>query len=157
MSANDTPRTWLVIFDPTLKSVEGHSYNYDLAVAAEAKERFDHVVIYADEAFRAPAVPDIRFKEIPESHFLRMLRSAGRRAVPRNDSGALPNAPAARVPRSLQGFWKNLRARGLADSLARSLRLLETAPEDCVHVFLQQADLFEIAGELLLQEGEELG
>ncbi len=146
MFSEAAAKSWLVIFDPTLKSCAGHSYNYDFTVADQAKERFDRVVIYADEEFQAPGVRDITVKCIPQSLFLRVLRSVVGRILPRTDSAAAPNAPTAGVPQPLLRLWKNLRARGLAASLVRALRLLESSPGDRIHVFLQRADLYEIAG-----------
>jgi hypothetical protein len=141
-----SPKAWLLIFDPTLRSLEGHSYNYDLAVASEAKGRFDAVVIFADEAFKPGGEVDVPIKAIVEARWFKGLRSAVGRAFPRNDSGALPNLPAAGVPGPFQYFWKELRARGLARSIVRALALLEAEPQDRIHIFVQRADLFEIAG-----------
>jgi glycosyltransferase involved in cell wall biosynthesis len=143
MSAH--PNTWLVIFDPTLRSSDGHSRNYDFTVAEGAREIVDHVVIYAHESFSEPAPPGVILRVIVESPLLKNLRAAVRRAVPRTDSAALPNAPLGSIPGPLQRIWKRLRARGLAYSFARALRELGSAPHDRVHFFVQQADLYEIA------------
>jgi hypothetical protein len=145
MSARPTPNTWLVIFDPTLRSSDGHSRNYDFAVAECARGKVDHVVIYAHESFTEPAPPGVILRVIVESPLIKNLRAAVRRAVPRTDSAALPNAPIGSIPGPLQRIWKRIRARGLAYSFARALRELGSAPHDRVHFFVQQADLYEIA------------
>src|SRR5437879_13321610 len=95
MFTEAAPKSWLVIFDPTLKSRAGHSYNYDFTVADQAKERFDRVVIYADGEFQALGVRGITVKWIPQSLFLRVLRSVVGRVLPRKDSAAVHNAPTA--------------------------------------------------------------
>lgn len=42
----------LLIVDHTLKSYDGHSYNYDMAVAKAASHVFDRVDVYGDKHFR---------------------------------------------------------------------------------------------------------
>ena len=42
----------LLIVDPTLESLEGHSYNYDRAIFGAAQSKFDEVVLYADLGFQ---------------------------------------------------------------------------------------------------------
>src|SRR6266480_1555212 len=42
----------LLIFDPNLISLEGHYYNYDLAISQAAKKHFEEVIVYADREFR---------------------------------------------------------------------------------------------------------
>ncbi len=145
MSANPNPHTWLLIFDPTLRSSDGHSRNYDFAVAETARDIFDSVVIFADAAFTEPPPPGVMLRVIAESPLMNTLRATVRRVLPRTNSAALPNAPAGSFPGPLQRVWKGLRARGLAYSLARALGELGRARTDWVHIFIQQADLYEIA------------
>jgi glycosyltransferase involved in cell wall biosynthesis len=146
MSVNSPPKIWLVIFDPTLKSLDGHSHNYDLAVADGAKELFDRVVIFAHQSFHERAMPGFTLKRISDPPLMRVLRSAVARGAPPTNTAALPNSAAASMPRPIQRLWKTLRARGLASSLKRALRQLEIAPSDRIHILVQQADLYEIAG-----------
>ncbi len=140
------PRNWLVIFDPTLRSLDGHSHNYDFAIADVAQECFDQAVIFADRSFRETCRPELVPRPILESIPIRALRCAVRHMVPRTDSAALPNSPSIPAPRLLQQLWKRVRARGFADSVARSLAMLAIPPTDCVHLLVQQADLYELAG-----------
>lgn len=44
----------LLIVDPTLVSLLGHSYNYDRAIFEAARDVFDEVVLYADKRFNEP-------------------------------------------------------------------------------------------------------
>ena len=52
----------LLIVDPSMLSLEGHSYNYDLAIAQAAARRFDEMVVYADREFHdtSARMPDCR-------------------------------------------------------------------------------------------------
>jgi glycosyltransferase involved in cell wall biosynthesis len=145
MSATPNPRTWLLIFDPTLRSNDGHSRNYDYAVAEAARGVFDRVVIFADPAFTEPPPARVVLRVISESPLMSALRATVRRAAPRTNSAALPNAPAGPLLVPFQRVWMGLRARGLAYSLARALREAGCNQGDQVHIFVQQADLYEIA------------
>jgi len=145
MGPASPPQTWLVIFDPTLKSLDGHSRNYDVAIAEAARDWFDRVVLFSDRSFIEDSPRDLTLRPIPESLTIRALRGAARRIAPRRDSAALPNSP-VRAPRSLQRLWMHLRARGFADSVARCLAGLLIGPTDRIHVLIQQADLYEISG-----------
>ncbi|MCX7900452.1 MAG: hypothetical protein N2444_10310, partial [Methylocystis sp.] len=42
----------MLIVDPTLVSLEGHSYQYDRAFFSAARVVFDDVILYADKSFR---------------------------------------------------------------------------------------------------------
>jgi hypothetical protein len=145
MSATTKPSTWLLIFDPKLRSNDGHSRNYDFAVAEAALELFDHVVIFADAAFTEPPPAGVLLRVIAQSPLMSAMRAMVLRAVPRTNSGALPNAPAGPLLVPFQRIWKGFRARGLAYSFARALREVGCNPQDRVHLFVQQADLYEIA------------
>jgi hypothetical protein len=145
-SAKPGSRTTLVIFDPTLKSFDGHSHNYDFAVAEQARQRFDDVIILADRSFEQRGEAGASVRSISEPVSLRLLRGLVRRLFPRTDSGALPNAPGRRIVLPFQQLWKLLRARGFAASLARTLHAIGSQTLDEIHVLIQHADLYEIAG-----------
>jgi hypothetical protein len=139
-------KSWLVIFDPTLKSVEGHSHNYDHAIAIAARERFDRVVVYGDRAYVKRGLSAMPVRQVPVLPLFRLLRNLVSRLLPRRDSGAPPNARSAGIPGPLARLWKKFRALDVAISLKRALGALERSPADRVHVFIQRADLYEIAG-----------
>ncbi len=141
----------LLIVDPSLLSLAGHSYNYDLAIYEAACKRFYRVVVYADRGFRDASgrMRDLR----PVLNRLRMDRLKGlvnwvfHRLRPRPRHDASPTRPHATV---VPGVWpwviraaKWLRARDLAGSLRRILRE-EQRTGDEVHVFFQHAHFSEL-------------
>jgi hypothetical protein len=144
MSATTKPSTWLLIFDPKLRSNDGHSRNYDFAVAEAARDIFDRVVIFADAAFAEPPPAGVMLRIIAQSLLMSAMRATVRRAAPRTNSAALPNAPAGSFLVPFQRIWKGFRARGLAYSFARAIREAGCNRGDNVHIFVQQADLYEI-------------
>lgn len=137
----------LLIVDPSLQSLEGHSYNYDLAISQAASQFFDEVVTYADRAFRDPS----RRLE-PCRPVLNRLRIDRLKRfvnavfyVVRNKSSAGRTAHSTLVP----GVWgwgirlaKWLRARELDASLHAILREHDSADE--LHILIQHAHLSEL-------------
>lgn len=137
----------LLIVDPTLQSLEGHSYNYDLAIYQAARGRFDECVVYADRAFRdasgrmercRPVLNRLRVDRLKRSvnSFFHVFRKK---------KGAATSAHSTVVP----GVWdwmiglaKWLRARDLEFSLRAILRRHDTKDE--LHIFIQHAHLSEL-------------
>lgn len=156
MPAAEVPKTWLLIVDSTLKSLGGHSYNYDLSVAAAARGFFDHVAIYANKAFPLHGTTALLITPIPSSVLFSTLRVLVNRAFPTSHSEKAADNQGPRytvtaaaspgLPAWLLSLWKNLRALDIAISLKRILTSLELSRTDQVHILLQHADIWEIVG-----------
>jgi glycosyltransferase involved in cell wall biosynthesis len=137
----------LLIVDPSLQSLEGHSYNYDLAIYQAAGRRFDEVVVYADRQFR-DASGRMRhcraiLNRLRVDHFKRLVNSVFHRW---NRKPAAGDAAHSTV---VPGVWswtirfaKWLRAIDLQMSLHAIIR--EHGPGDELHVFIQHAHLSEL-------------
>ncbi|MEW6329843.1 MAG: hypothetical protein AB1560_00120 [Pseudomonadota bacterium] len=151
----------LLIVDPTLKSYEGHSYQYDTSVGIAARKYFDLVEIYPDRRFPAdialPMSRGVINSRIPVDVLKKVankLFSFGGRSSDATRDVAIH---ASIVP----GVWKwiiRLGYRVLAAdfrlSLADIIRRFLSRNEVCdVHVFIQHARRLELlAVEQLLKK-----
>jgi len=138
----------LLIVDPTLISLEGHSFNYDAAICEAARGRFDEVVVYGDRRFRDPSgrIADCRpvlnrmrletLKRGVNAVFHPFRRRSGETAAHAAHSTIVPN-----VWPWLIRAAKALRAADLAYSLRAILREHDAGE---VHVLLQHAHLSEL-------------
>jgi len=141
----------LLIVDPTLKSLGGHSYHYDLAVAHAAVGRFNTVAIYGDRVFPAldtGTIPLYRtlnrlpidlLKTVANMAFnlLRIVRFKSQPAVRVGNATVL-----AEVPSTLLKLGETLRARDLAHSFAS---IIATQPvDDSTHIFIQHARMSDL-------------
>ena len=138
----------LLIVDPTLISLEGHSFNYDAAICEAARGRFDQVVVYADRHFSDPSgrIADCRpvlnrlrlekLKRAVNALFHPFRRRSGERAGHAAHSTIVPN-----VWPWLIRAAKALRAADLSYSMRRILREHEGAE---VHLLLQHAHFSEL-------------
>lgn len=138
----------LLIVDPTLTSLEGHSYNYDAAICEAAKGRFDQVVVYADREFvdDSGRIPDCRpvLNRIRLDTLKRAVNAAFhpfRRRSAGTGGYAAHSTVVPNVWPWLIGFAKTLRAADLRYSLREILR--EHAGSE-VHVLLQHAHFSEL-------------
>jgi hypothetical protein len=147
----------LLIVDPTLKSFEGHSYNYDLAIYEAAKGLFDEIVLYTDRAFRAKEgaglvyrpvlnrLPLDRFRRWANQlfHFLgRRKRSGGPEVATSAHSSIVPS-----VWSWLVRIAKFLRAQDLRRSLIEIINEHlsgRNGQADAIHLFFQHAHLAEL-------------
>jgi glycosyltransferase involved in cell wall biosynthesis len=126
--------------------MQGHSYNYVLAVQQAASSAFDETVVYADREFRDPSG---LLKARPVLNRLRLdnlkravnsvFHALGRRGGPSTSvhSTVVPGVWAWMI-----GLAKWLRARDLQHSLRSILR--EHSSTDELHVFIQHAHLSEL-------------
>lgn len=137
----------LLIVDPSLISLEGHSYNYDVAIYEAAKRVFDAVRVYADLGFRDPSgrLGDVQ-AVLNRLRIDRLKGLANRLFHRRNEESSGDSAHATVVP----GVWpwlidlaKWLRAKDLGASLRTILRR-EQGPGDEIHVFFQHAHFSEL-------------
>jgi glycosyltransferase involved in cell wall biosynthesis len=137
----------LLIVDPTLQSLEGHSYNYDLAIYQAAGRCFDEVLVYADRDFRDPSGRLERCRAVLNRLRIDRLKRSVNSVfhVFGRKKGEATSAHATVVP----GVWswmiglaKWLRARDLESSLHAILR--EHDPNDELHIFIQHAHLSEL-------------
>jgi glycosyltransferase involved in cell wall biosynthesis len=136
----------LLIVDPTLFSMQGHSYNYVLAVQQAASDAFDETVVYADRDFRDPSGL-LKTRSVLNRLRLDSLKRAvnsvfhvlGRRSTP---STSAHSTIVPGVWGWLIGLAKWLRARDLQHSLHDILR--EHAATDELHIFIQHAHLSEL-------------
>lgn len=140
----------LLIVDPTLVSLEGHSYNYDRAIFGAARNRFDNVALYADLGFRdvSPQALPCRpvLNRLPINLLKRwvsaLLHFFGRKFPESTAAG--PHAPV--VP----GVWgwvirlgKRLRARDLEASV-RAIIAEQGGAHDELHLLFQHARIDEL-------------
>jgi len=138
----------LLIVDPSLQSLEGHSYNYDLAIYQAARAHFDEVVLYADRAFRDPSRAIGHYRPVLNRLRIDRLKKSvnslfhffGRRK--KGEATAAHSTIVPGVPSWMVGLAKWLRARDLAASLQGILR--EHAAADELHIFIQHAHLSEL-------------
>lgn len=152
MDAAPKSKSWLLIFDPSLQSLDGHSYHYDAAIAAAAGECFDRVLVYADRDFLRVAPEGFSVCAVPDFIPFRFLRYIIKRAYPPHVSadstgshgsssmaGDSGTAPAWTVT-----LWNNLRAMDTAMALKRVLAGLPVSAGDRIHVLIQYVDLYEL-------------
>jgi glycosyltransferase involved in cell wall biosynthesis len=138
----------LLIVDPSLISLEGHSYNYDVAIAEAAKAAFDDVQVYADLGFRDPSgrLKDAR----PVLNRLRIdsLKGLANAIFYKKDfQTSKSTTPHATVVPGvwpwLVGIAKWARAKDLEWSLRDILRRERRAGDE-IHVFFQHAHFSEL-------------
>lgn len=140
----------LLIVDPTLKSFEGHSYNYDHAVYRAAQEVFGSVAVYADCRFDPaqadiPIVPTFNRIDFDSAKALanKFFTRLGRPTTPRNS--VVEEAHATVAPGTwpwLLNFAKWLRARDFEHHMYRLLqRDYRNTPVD---LFVQHAFISEL-------------
>ena len=137
----------LLIVDPTLQSLLGHSYNYVLAIQEAASTAFDEVVVYVDRGFRdasgrltsQPVLNRLRVDAL-KGGVNSLFHLLGRRTRAGNETSAHSTVVPG-VWTWLIGFAKWLRARDLEWSLRRILREHRGAE---LHVFIQHAHLSEL-------------
>ncbi len=144
----------LLIVDPTLISYEGHSYNYDIAVATAACECGVHVEIYADRRFRHSGdvcqvhsclnmISMDRLK-----NFANAIFSTLRKKTPNNtrQNNAANATVVASVPQWVVNLGKRLRAFDFSVSLRRLLRSA-AVPQGCdLHVLVQHVSMGDLVG-----------
>jgi glycosyltransferase involved in cell wall biosynthesis len=139
---------YLLIVDPSLKSYEGHSWNYDRAVYEASAGFFSSVELFADYRF------DIKNADIPVqavfNHIdLDRLKGWTNRFFhtirPRGVSGIAAEAHATVAP----GTWpillrlvKHLRAFDFGHNIRRIVRSREGGRE--LHLFVQHAHISEL-------------
>jgi glycosyltransferase involved in cell wall biosynthesis len=136
-------RPTLIIFDPTLRSLEGHSSNYDLAVAALAASHFDQVVVFSDPSYR-PDRTAVPVRAIAEPVPVRTLRALVRSFHALRDTAALPNSVSRRTPAAIRRVWWRVRAYGFVTALERALAAVAAPNAPAIHVLVQQVDLPEL-------------
>lgn len=137
----------LLIVDPTLQSLEGHSYNYDLAIYRAARGRFDEIVVYADRDFRDSSGRLERCRPVLNrmriDRWKRAVNSvfhlAGRKK--RGEPSAAHSTIVPGVWSWMIGLAKWLRARDLESSLRA---ILTECDEGETHLFIQHAHLSEL-------------
>lgn len=136
----------LLIVDPSLVSFEGHSYNYDRALYAAARELFSTATIYADRRFEADRA-DVPIEAVlNHAHFDRIKRLINRvfhsmrPAAPDRRSRALSEMHATVAPNTaawLLRLAKRLHAIRFERNLRRVIH--RSAAQDDVHLLIQHA------------------
>lgn len=140
----------LLIFDPTLMSLEGHSYHYTRAVAQAAGGVYDNVVIYADRRF-VPSSQDNNIRcelnRVPFSSLKKIANGIFHFRRKKKKLTLLPGHATvlAEVPSQFLYWGKKLRALDLTASLRR---VLSSHRQHTVEVFIQHTR----SGELLAVE-----
>lgn len=139
----------LLIVDPTLESLEGHSYNYDRAIFGAAQGKFDKVVLYADLAFRDDSPQAIPCRPVLNRLPFNALKRWARRFLHASGRTARQSDDARQVPDSLN-LWgwmhrlaKRLRARDLEGSV-RSIIAEQGGEREELHVFFQNTRIDEL-------------
>lgn len=139
----------LLIVDPTLDSLEGHSYNYDRAIHGAAQSRFDEVILYADRAFRDDSPQAVPCRPVLNRLPFNALKRWARRFVHAPGRTAQQSDDTRQVPDSLN-LWgwmlrlaKRLRARDLEGSV-RSIIAEQAGRSEELHVFFQNARIDEL-------------
>lgn len=135
----------LLIVDPSLVSFEGHSYNYDRALYAAARELFATVTIYADRRFEV-ARADVPIQaELNHAHFDRIKRLINRGfhfmrpALPDRRSRALSEMHATVAPNT-SAWVMRLAKRLHAIRFERNLhRVLDQSDGQGIQLLIQHA------------------
>jgi glycosyltransferase involved in cell wall biosynthesis len=142
----------LLIVDPTLVSLAGHSYNYDRAIIGAAREHFDEVVLYTGTGFRAPEGDALVYRPVlnrlPMERLKCSVNAVFHRFARRGDQGRPVDTAAAGHATVVPGVWrwmihlaKFLRSRDLEASLRT---VVAEHPTGELHVFLQHAHLHDL-------------
>lgn len=145
----------LLIVDPTLVSLEGHSYNYDRAIFGAARAHFDEVVLYTGRGFRAPPGDDLVYRPIlnrlPLERLKRTVNAVFHLLGRKQDASAPPDAAAVSHATVVPNVWhwlihlaKRLRARDLEASLRQILSEHTRSDPGDLHVFLQHVHLHDL-------------
>ena len=142
----------LLIVDPSLLSLEGHSYNYDRAIFQAAQGQFDEVVLYADRGFRDGSQHAVPCRPVLNRLPIELLRSwvnavfhvAGR-------GGALPASARFTDATVVPGVWswivrlgQRLRALDLESSVRAIIAEQGRNAGDELHLLFQHANLAEL-------------
>jgi glycosyltransferase involved in cell wall biosynthesis len=144
----------LLIVDPSLLSLEGHSYNYDRAIFEAAQGRFDEVVLYADRGFRdngqraVPCRPVLNRLPIA---LLKRWANAVFHVAGRGGAAPAPSAAQSAHATVVPGVWgwivrlgKRLRARDLESSVRAIIAGQGGNEKDELHLLFQHANLAEL-------------
>jgi len=140
----------LLIVDPTLESLEGHSYNYDRAIFGAAQSKFDEVVLYADLGFHDGSPQAIPCKPVLNRlPFNALKRWVRQRLHPFTRTSREGDTGVRHAPDSLN-LWgwlirlaKRLRARDLEGSV-RSIIAQQGGEHVELHVFFQNTRIDEL-------------
>ena len=144
----------LLIIDPSLLSLEGHSYNYDRAIFEAAQRHFDEVVLYVDRSFRDNGQHPVPCRPVLNRLPIELLRRWVNAVFQLADRGEASTAqtPAhfadATVVPSVWGWivrlGKRLRARDLESSVRAIIAEHGCGVRDELHLFFQHANLAEL-------------
>jgi len=144
----------LLIVDPSLLSLEGHSYNYDRAIFEAAQGHFDEVVLYADRGFRDDGRRPVPFRPVLNRLPIELLRrwvNAVFQLAGRAKASPAPAPAHFADAMVVPGVWswiirlgKRLRARDLESSVRTILAELGCDARDELHLFFQHANLAEL-------------
>jgi len=142
----------LLIVDPSLLSLEGHSYNYDRAIFEAAQGQFDEVVLYADRGFRDGGQHAVPCRPVLNRLPIELLRSwvnavfhvAGR-------GGAAPASAQFTDATVVPGVWswivrlgQRLRACDLESSVRAIIAEQGGNAGDELHLLFQHSNLAEL-------------
>jgi hypothetical protein len=140
----------LLIVDPTLDSLEGHSYNYDRAIYGAAQSRFDEVVLYADRAFRDHSPQAVPCRPVLNRLPFNALKRWARLFLHASDPASRQGTADARDVSDSLNLWgwmlrlaKRLRAHDLEGSV-RSIIAQRAGAGEELHVFFQNARIDEL-------------
>jgi hypothetical protein len=147
----------LLIVDPSLKSFEGHSYNYDLAIYQAAAGLFDEIVLYTDKAFRSEANEGLIYRPVLNRLSLDRWRKWANQAfhlLGRRDGTGKSEAATSVHSTIVPNVWgwmvrlaKLLRMRDLRGSLTAILEDQlsgQNSGTNELHLFFQHAHLAEL-------------
>lgn len=144
----------LLIVDPTLLSLEGHSYNYDRAIYEAAQGRFDEVVLYADRGFRDGAQQAVPCQPVLNRLPIALLKrwaNAIFHVAGHTRPAVAPNAAQSGHATVVPGVWgwivrlgKRLRARDLESSVREIIAEQGGSGKNELHLLFQHANLAEL-------------
>lgn len=141
----------LLIVDPTLASLLGHSYNYNLAIYQAARAQFGEIVLYTDRAFAEMLPAGLACRPVLNRLRIDTLKrwvNAAFHPFRGAKPAAADSAGSAAHATVLPNVWpwairlaKRLRVLDLGSSLSGILR---EHGDDEVHVLMQHAHLPEL-------------
>lgn len=144
----------LLIVDPTLVSLEGHSYNYDRAIFEAAQDQFDEVLLYADRGFRDSgrhAVPCRAILNRLPIALLKRWANAVFHVAGRSGASRAPSEAQTGHATVVPGVWgwivrfgKRLRARDLESSVRAIIAEQHGDARDELHLLFQHANIAEL-------------
>jgi hypothetical protein len=143
----------LFIVNPTMKSQEGHFYNYDTAIAVAAGAHFSTIAIYADRQFIVPAdapcvihpvlniIPISALKTLANRIFglLRHVRPASKAAEHHANASVLPEVPSRMID-----LGRVLNGADVMLGLARVLLAQRRHRHTSVDILIEYAHIGEI-------------